>query len=297
MGRELYETFLAAREVFQEVDETLGENLSKIIFEGPEEALGQTQNTQPALMAVSLAVLRVLEKESNNDVWKNVKCVAGHSLGEYSALAAAGAMTIAQAAHLLRCRGEAMQRAVPAGEGALAAILGLDIETVLQIAEDARESNVCVVANDNAPGQVVLSGHRAAIDRAMALASIAGAKRSILLPVSVPSHCPLMLPAAEEMADVLGDTTFKAPKVPVIVNVTAQETTDPAAFKGHLIEQLTGRVRWRESVDTMFKNGVTTFVELGAGRVLSGLNKRIAPNATNMSIQGPQDIEAFLTRS
>ena len=302
MGKALADAFQPARDVFAQVDDALSQNLSKIIFEGPEAELTLTANAQPALMAVSLAVLRVLEAEAGLDLARDAKFVAGHSLGEYSALAAAGTFSIADAARLLRKRGEAMQAAVKVGEGAMAAILGLDFGAVAAVATEAArqlhlEAAVCQAANDNGGGQVVISGSRAAVEKAMELAKAGGAKRAILLPVSAPFHCALMHPAAEVMADALRETAMKAPVVPLIANVLAAPLSDPDEIRQRLVEQVTGTVRWRESVGYMAAQGVTTFYELGAGKVLSGLVKRIAPEAIGVSIGAPADVEAFRTRA
>jgi len=294
MGRELAEAFAEARAVFDEVDEALGEKLSAIMFEGPDETLRLTENAQPALMAVSLAVIRVLAARGVT-VGQHAAFVAGHSLGEYSALCAAGVFSIADTARLLKTRGRAMQQAVPVGEGAMAAILGLDLETVLQAANDAAQGEVCGVANDNAPGQVVISGHVAAVNRAIELLKAAGAKRALPLPVSAPFHCALMRSAADAMAEALATVTMAAPAVPLIANVTAQPTADPAAIRAHLVEQVTGMVRWTESVRwAAGEGGVETFYELGTGKVLTGLAKRIAPEATASAVNTPADIDALV---
>ncbi|MCQ4159742.1 ACP S-malonyltransferase [Roseomonas sp. GC11] len=299
MGRELAEAFAPAREVFEAVDETLKQNLSRLIFEGPAEELTLTANTQPALMAMSLAVLRVLEKEGGLDLKARVALVAGHSLGEYSALAAAGSLDIATAARLLRLRGEAMQKAVPAGLGAMAALLGAEMAQAQEICaraatapEGARE--VVEAANDNGGGQVVISGHRGAVERAVALAKAEGIKRAMLLPVSAPFHCSLMAPAADAMAEALAAVELRAPLVPVVANVTAAKATDPAEIRDLLVRQVTGTVRWRECVATMTGLGCDRFIEIGAGKVLSGLMKRLAPEAQAMSVGSPAEIEAFL---
>ena len=294
MGRDLAESFAAAREVFAEIDEALGQKLSQIIFEGPESALTLTENAQPALMAVSLAVLRVLEREGGFELGRGCAYVAGHSLGEYSALAAARAFTIADAARLLKKRGQAMQLAVPVGAGAMAALLGLELDAAREIAAAAAQGQVCSAANDNAAGQVVVSGDKAAVDRAVALAAERGGRRSILLPVSAPFHCALMAPAAAVMQEALAATAIAAPVVPLIANVTAGPVSDPASIRARLVEQVTGLVRWRESVLAMKALGVDSLVELGAGKVLAGLAKRIDREMTAVSIQGPADIEAFL---
>ena len=303
MGKELADAFAAARQVFEEVDDALGDNLTRLIFEGPEDELVLTQNAQPALMAVSLAVLRTLESEGGHRLPDMAAYVAGHSLGEYSALAAAGAIPLAETARLLRLRGLAMQRAVPVGEGAMAALLGLDLDDAVAVAEAAAggdgeagvEPGVCAAANDNAPGQVVLSGSKHSVEYANKLASERGAKRAIMLPVSAPFHCALMAPAAEEMAEALDDTEIRPPLVPVVANVTAQPVSDPATINRLLVEQVTARVRWRECVETLAAHGVETLAELGAGKVLTGLTRRINRDLAGVSVQGPGDIEAILT--
>ncbi|GJE74345.1 ACP S-malonyltransferase [Methylorubrum suomiense] len=293
MGKALAETSPAARAVFEEVDEALGQNLSRLMFEGPADELTLTANAQPALMAASLAVLRTLEAERGLDLARDAAFVAGHSLGEYSALAAAGAFSIADAARLLRIRGQAMQKAVAPGIGAMAALLGPDLETARTIAEEAAEGMVCGVANDNGAGQVVLSGHKEAVDRAMALAQSRGVRRAVLLNVSAPFHCALMAPAAETMKAALADVALKAPIVPVYANVTAGPLTEPAAIREALVVQVTGTVRWSESVAAMAEAGVDRFYELGAGKVLSGLVKRIAPGATASAVGTPDDVAAY----
>jgi [acyl-carrier-protein] S-malonyltransferase len=295
MGKALAETFPEARAVFAEVDEALGDSLSKVIFEGPLDTLTLTENAQPALMAVSLAVMRVLETRGIR-LGGNIAHVAGHSLGEYSALAAAGSFTIADAARLLRARGRAMQQAVPVGEGAMAALIGLDYEAAKAIADEAAEGEVCAAANDNAPGQVVVSGVRAAVERAVEIAKGRGAKRAILLPVSAPFHCALMAPAAKVMADAIATVELKAPAVPLVANVTARPESDPAAIRRNLIDQVTGTVRWRESIAWLAGAGTTLFVEVGAGKVLSGLAKRIAEGAEAISVGTPADIDAAVAR-
>jgi [acyl-carrier-protein] S-malonyltransferase len=297
MGKALAEAFPASRAVFEEVDAALGEPLSKLIFEGPEAELTLTANAQPALMATSLAALRALETEAGFDI-ASAAFVAGHSLGEYSALCAAGALTLADTARLLRLRGQAMQRAVPAGEGAMAAILGLDFAKVSAIALEAASAHylsaaICEAANDNGGGQVVISGTKAAVEKAMELAKAAGAKRALLLAVSAPFHCTLMTPAAEVMALALAQVTIVAPKPPLVANVTASPLTDPADIRSNLVKQVTGTVRWRESVAYMAGEGVTRFVEVGAGKVLAGLVKRIAEGASAISVGAPADVEAF----
>lgn len=294
MGKELAEAFPVARQLFEEVDDALEQRLSRLMFEGPIEDLTLTENTQPALMAVSLAVVRVLEGEAGMVLADRAPFVAGHSLGEYSALAAAGTLGVADAARLLKRRGVAMQRAVPVGEGAMAAILGLDLEAIQKIVREAAEDEVCATANDNAPGQVVVSGNAAAVERAMVLAKEQGAKRSILLPVSAPFHCALMEPAAAEMRDALGMVTLQAPRMSLVSNVTAGSVNDPEAIRRLLVEQVTGMVRWRESVLYLKDQGVSTLYELGAGKVLAGLTRRIDRELTGQSVGTPQDVEDLL---
>lgn len=298
MGRALHDAHPAARAVFAAVDAALGEPLSRLIFEGPAEDLTLTRNAQPALMATSLAALRALEAATGRPLAALAHYVAGHSLGEYSALAAAGALDLADAARLLRLRGEAMQDAVPSGEGAMAAILGLDAATVEAAAAEAAEAGgVCALANDNGDGQSVLSGDRAAVERAVAIAKARGAKRALLLQVSAPFHCALMAPAAERLAAALAEVRFRPPAVPLIANVTAEPVRDPAALPDLLRRQVTARVRWRESMATMRRLGVERLIELGAGKVLTGLARRDLPGAVLVSIQEPRDIEAFVAAS
>jgi [acyl-carrier-protein] S-malonyltransferase len=297
MGKELAAAFTEAREIFGEVDEALKQKLSVLMFEGPGETLVLTENAQPALMAVSMAVVEVLEKQGNVSIRNTARYVAGHSLGEYSALAAAGSLTVSDAARLLKTRGLAMQKAVPVGEGAMAALLGLDVDQAQEVASEASgNGEICATANDNAPGQVVVSGHRAAVERAIELAKAKGAKRALMLPVSAPFHCPLMKPAADVMAEALANTIIKSPAVPVIANVTAATVIDPDEIRRLLVEQVTAMVRWRESVHVMKEAGVDTLIELGAGKVLTGLTKRIDGELTGISLQAPQDIEDFLKR-
>jgi [acyl-carrier-protein] S-malonyltransferase len=291
MGKALADAFPAARAVFDEVDAALGEKLSTTIWEGPAETLQLTQNAQPALMAMSMATLRVLESEGIS-VAKDAAFVAGHSLGEYSALAAAGSLSITDTARLLRTRGLAMQKAVPVGAGAMAALLGLDYDTAVAVAEEAAQGEVCQAANDNGGGQVVVSGDKAAVDRAVEIAKTKGAKRAMLLPVSAPFHCRLMQPAADAMAQALAGVTINKPAVPLVSNVLASAITDPDEIRKRLVEQVTGTVRWRESVAWMASQGVTHFIEIGAGKVLSGLVKRIADGAVGVSVGGPNDIAA-----
>lgn len=289
MGKALAEAFAESRAVFDAVDEALGEKLSRLIWDGPEGDLTLTRNAQPALMAVSIAALRALEVRGI-DVPAHAAFVAGHSLGEYSALAAAGSLTLTDTARLLRIRGDAMQEAVAVGEGAMAAILGLDIEEVRDIAENAGQGDVCAAANDNAPGQVVVSGTRAAVERAIDIAKARGARRALPLPVSAPFHCALMAPAAEAMADALAAIDINPPAIPIVVNVLAEPLEDPAQIRQRLVEQVTGAVRWRESVEWMTAHGVTRLVEIGAGKVLSGLARRISPELTGMAAGTPDDI-------
>ena len=295
MGRALASAFASARRVFQEVDDALSQNLSRIMFEGPEGELTLTENAQPALMAASLAVTRVLEREGCVTLDGDSAFVAGHSLGEYSALAAAGAITIGDAARLLRLRGRAMQEAVPVGEGAMAALLGLGIEQGHSVAAEAAGADqVCAVANDNAPGQVVVSGHRQAVERAIAIARAHGARRSIALPVSAPFHSPLMAPAAEVMAEALDRVVLGSPIVPLVANISATATQDPTRIRRGLVEQVTAMVRWRESMLFLEQKGVEELVEIGAGRVLTGLAKRIAPDLAARSVGTPEEVESLI---
>lgn len=300
MGRDLAAAFAAAREVFEEVDETLKQKLSKLMFEGPAEELQMTENTQPALMAHSLAVLRVLEREAGISLQRMAFVVAGHSLGEYSALAAAGAFTVPDTARLLKLRGQAMQKAVPAGVGAMAALLGADMAQAIEICKEAApvpetgKLEVVQPANDNGGGQVVISGHRTAIERAIEVARTKNVKRAMLLPVSAPFHCSLMAPAADAMAEALEGTPPKAPLVPLVANVSAKRESEPGRIRSLLVEQVTATVRWRESVIAMTDMGVDRYIELGAGKVLTGLNKRIAPDASGISVGTPAEIEALL---
>jgi [acyl-carrier-protein] S-malonyltransferase len=299
MGAELAAAFPAARYVLEEIDDALKQRLSKLMAEGPEADLQLTENAQPALMAVSLAVVRVIEKEGNFELPKVARFVAGHSLGEYSALAAAGALGLADTARLLKRRGKAMQEAVPVGEGAMAALLGVDLDVAKEIAQAATKSpegrtEVCDPANDNAPGQVVVSGHATAIDRAIEIGKEKGARRSIKLPVSAPFHCALMKPAADVMAEALEKTAIAPPAIPLIANVTADVVTDPTSIRRYLVEQVTAMVRWRESVLTMKSHDVDTVVELGSGKVLSGLCKRIDPEVAGVSVGTPAEVEALL---
>lgn len=291
MGREFYDNFPVVREVFEEVDEALQQRLSKLILEGPIEDLSLTENTQPALMAVSMGIGRLLQKEDGAAI---PTFLAGHSLGEYTALCYGGALSLADTAKLLKFRGQAMQRAVPLGEGAMSAILGLELEAVETIATEAAEQEVCVVANDNCPGQVVISGTASAVVRANELATQKGAKRALLLPVSVPSHSPLMAPAAEEMKAQLTEVNLSTTHTPIIANVTARPITNALNIQELLIKQLTDRVRWRESIENMVQLGVTTIIEIGAGKVLTGLVKRTCPDIVTLAINTPADLDAFL---
>ncbi|WP_407181164.1 ACP S-malonyltransferase [Bradyrhizobium sp. STM 3562] len=292
MGKALADAFPAARAVFDEVDAALSEKLTSIMWDGPAETLQLTENAQPALMAVSMAALRVLESEAGFAVGRDAAYVAGHSLGEYSALAAAGSLSISDAARLLRARGLAMQKAVPVGVGAMAALLGLDYEAAVAVAQEAAQGQVCQAANDNGGGQVVVSGDKAAVDRAVEIAKAKGAKRAMLLPVSAPFHCRLMQPAADAMAKALSEVTINKPASPVVSNVLAAPISDPDEIRRRLVEQVTGTVRWRESVAYMAAHGVIRFFEIGAGKVLTGLVKRIAEGAVGIAVGGPNDIAA-----
>jgi [acyl-carrier-protein] S-malonyltransferase len=288
MGRALADAYPAAKAVFDEVDAALGENLSSLIWDGAIEDLTLTANAQPALMATSLAALRAMEAEGH--AVTDAAYVAGHSLGEYSALAAAGALSIADTARLLRIRGRAMQEAVPVGMGAMAALLGLDFAAAAEVAAEAAQGQVCQAANDNDPAQVVVSGHREAVERALDIAKAKGAKRALLLPVSAPFHCALMQPAADVMRDALAAVTIHAPQVPLVANVRAEAVTDPDQIRALLVEQVTGSVRWRESVSWMAAQGVTEFWEIGAGKALSGMVKRIAKDSVTRAIGTPEDV-------
>ncbi|QCG98465.1 ACP S-malonyltransferase [Azospirillum sp. TSA2s] len=294
MGRELAEAFEVARHTFEEVDDALNQRLSRLMVEGPEADLTLTENAQPALMAVSVAVMRVLASEGGVDLSKHATFVAGHSLGEYSALCAAGAFSLGDTARLLKLRGQAMQKAVPVGKGAMAALLGADLDQAQAIAADAAQGEVCSIANDNSVGQVVISGSADAIDRAIALAAERGLKRSVRLPVSAPFHCSLMQPAADAMAEALANVTISAPVVPVVANVTASAVSDPNAIRRLLVEQVTGMVRWRECVLSMKEQGVERLVEVGSGKVLAGLTKRIDKDLAAVSVGTPADVESFL---
>ena len=296
MGRDLAENFTEAKELFEEVDDALNVSLSKLMFEGVESDLNLTENTQPALMAVSMAVIRILKKQGNIDVADIVSYIAGHSLGEYSALTAAGSIDVADTARLLRLRGQAMQRAVPVGKGAMAAILGLsfeDVKEMTQKASDGGEETV-QVANDNSDGQVVVSGHVGAVEAAVTIATQCGAKKAVILPVSAPFHCNLMASAAQEMATALADTDIRPPRIPVISNVLARPVSDPCDIRRLLVDQITGMVRWRESVKWMSENGVEDIAEIGAGKVLCGLIRRIDRNIKTQTVGTPEQIETFL---
>lgn len=298
MGRDLAASFAAARQVFEEVDEVLKQKLTKLMFEGPADELTLTENAQPALMAVSLAVLRVLQTEGGVNLKDKISLAAGHSLGEYSALAAVESFSVAEAAKLLKLRGQAMQKAVPPGIGAMAALLGVELELAREICAEAQAGlkgqETVAVANDNGGGQVVISGHKDAVEQAMEIAKARGVKRAMLLPVSAPFHCALMAPAAEAMAEAFEKPPPRPPILPIIANVTAAKVNDPLQIRDLLVQQVTATVRWRESIDEMVKLGVTHFYEIGAGKVLSGLVKRIAPDATATATSTPADIEALL---
>ncbi|MBX2835155.1 MAG: ACP S-malonyltransferase [Micavibrio sp.] len=296
MGKDLAESYAEAREVFQEVDEALGQNLSKMMFAGDEADLNMTENTQPALMAVSVAVMRVLEKQGGWALADKASFVAGHSLGEYAALTAAGSFALSDAARLLKLRGQAMQKAVPVGVGSMAAIIGPSLEDVRKIAEDAAQGDVCEAANDNSVGQVVISGHKDAIARAVEIATERGAKRAVILPVSAPFHCALMQPAAVAMEEALADTAVNAPSVPVVANVTAEAVSDADQIRKLLVQQVTGAVRWRESVIWMREQGVEQMVEVGAGKVLSGLARRIDREIECFNVGASADIDAALEK-
>jgi len=294
MGQALAEAFPAAREVFEEVDEALKQKLSKLMWAGPESDLVLTENAQPAIMAASLAVVRVLQKDAGLDFARHARLAAGHSLGEYTALAAVGAFTLADAARLLKTRGRAMQEAVPVGEGAMSALLGIEIDPADAAAKEAAaEGGICVIANDNAPGQVVISGSAATVARAGEIAKTKGAKRAMALAVSAPFHCPLMKPAADRMREALAQVTIRPPAIPIVANVTAAEVSEPEAIRRLLVEQVTGRVRWRESVAAFRNLGVDTTVEAGGGKVLTGMVKRIDKELATIALDSPADIEAF----
>ncbi|WP_085933284.1 ACP S-malonyltransferase [Enhydrobacter aerosaccus] len=294
MGADLAGAFETARDVFGEVDEALKQNLSKLMREGPESELVLTENAQPALMAVSMAVVRIIEKDGGKPLPALASHVAGHSLGEYSALAAAGALAVSDAARLLKLRGQAMQKAVPVGIGAMAALLGIELEPAQDACREAAQGEIVAVANDNGGGQVVVSGHKGAVERTIEAAKAKGCKRGMLLPVSAPFHCPLMQPAADAMQAALEKVTLQTPRVPLVSNVLAAEITNPADIKERLVEQVTGLVRWRESVQYMRSAGVDTLVECGSGKVLSGLVKRIDKEMVGLALNTPADIEAFL---
>ena len=294
MGKELAQAFRDARDVFEEVDEALKQNLMRLMFEGPEDELTLTENAQPALMAMSLAVMRVLARQGNVEVAEACQFVAGHSLGEYSALAAAGGLAVGEAAVLLKRRGLAMQDAVSVGEGAMAALLGLDVDEVGAVVAEAAQGDVCETANDNAPGQVVVSGSRTAVERAVALAGERGARKCVMLPVSAPFHCALMAPAAEVMEDALSDAALQTPLVPLISNVSAEAVSDADAIRRLLVEQVTAMVRWRESVLYMKESGVEELVEIGVGAVLTGLARRIDRDLSRFTVGTPDGIESFL---
>jgi [acyl-carrier-protein] S-malonyltransferase len=294
MGSDLAQAFATARDVFQEVDEALKQNLSKLMREGPESDLVLTENAQPALMAVSMAIARILEKDGGKPLTALASHVAGHSLGEYSALAAAGALQLADAARLLKLRGQSMQKAVPVGVGAMAALLGIELEPAQEACKEAALGEVVAVANDNGGGQVVVSGHKAAVERTIEVAKTKGAKRGMLLPVSAPFHCSLMQPAADAMKAALETVPLATPRMPLVANVLASEVTEPTAIKQRLVEQVTGLVRWRESVQYMKSQDVEMLVECGSGKVLSGLVRRIDKDMTGLALNTPADIEAFL---
>jgi [acyl-carrier-protein] S-malonyltransferase len=296
MGQALAEAFAPARDLLDEIDEALSQHLSRLMFDGPESELMLTENAQPALLAASLAVVRVLESDGAFDIGRHALYVAGHSLGEYSALAAARALSVRDAARLVKRRGQAMQKATPVGLGAMAALLGIDIETAREIADVVAEGQVCAVANDNGPGQIVISGHREAVERAVALSAARGARRSIMLPVSAPFHSPLMAPAAEVMAEALAETRIDPPLARLVANVTAVPTSDPAEIRGLLVAQVTRMVRWRESVQRFAAAEVEEVVELGAGRVLAGLVKRIDRALPAISVGTPSEVEVFVKR-
>lgn len=294
MGVALAEASAAAREVFEEVDDAISQPLFRLMKEGPESDLVLTENAQPALMAVSMAVMRVMEREGGFDLIRSARYVAGHSLGEYSALAAAGSIGLSDTARLLKLRGQAMQRAVPLGQGAMAALLGLSLEDAAAVAEAAAQGEVCRAANDNAEGQVVVSGSSAAIDRAVEIAKERGAKKAMRLQVSAPFHCPLMQPAADEMAEALGNVAISAPKVPLIANVTASAVDDPERIRALLVQQVTSMVRWRESVLYMRDNGIEELAEIGSGKVLATMTRRIDRSVSARAVNTPDDVEAFL---
>jgi len=295
MGKDLADAFPVAKETFQKVDDVLGQNLSGLMFDGEEAELNLTENTQPALMAVSMAVMNVLTTQGGISLQDHCAYVAGHSLGEYSALTAASTLDIADTAKLLKLRGQAMQQAVPVGVGSMAAIIGMDLDQVQEIAQEASQAdNICEVANDNSVGQIVISGHKEAIEKAVALATEKGAKKAVILPVSAPFHCSLMAPAAKAMKDALAQTDMKAPIVPVVANVTANAQSNPDDLRGLLVDQVTGMVKWRDSVSWMVQQGVTEMVEIGAGKVLNGLVRRIDRNIQCQAIGTVEQIEGYL---
>ena len=294
MGKDLSETFPEAKEIFQEIDDALSQKLTQLMFEGPENDLNLTENTQPALMAVSLAVINVLVHQGGLDMKNTLSYVAGHSLGEYSALTAAGGLDVATCARLLKLRGQAMQAAVPVGIGSMAAILGLDFKDVEDIAKSVSDENICEPANDNSTGQVVVSGHKEAVELAVEKAKQAGAKKAVTLPVSAPFHCTLMAPAAQKMATALADTNIRPPVVPLVCNVTAKAETEPATIRRLLVDQVTQKVRWRESTQWMIEQGATEFYEIGAGKVLSGLIKRINRDVATTSVGSPEQVETMI---
>lgn len=294
MGKDLSEAFPEAKEIFQEIDDALSQKLTQLMFEGPENELNLTENTQPALMAVSLAVMNVLVRQGGLDIKNTLSYVAGHSLGEYSALTAAGGLDVATCARLLKLRGQAMQAAVPVGIGSMAAILGLDFKDVEDITKSVSDENICEPANDNSTGQVVVSGHKEAVELAVEKAKEAGAKKAVTLPVSAPFHCTLMAPAAQKMATALADTDIRPPVVPLVCNVTAQAETEPATIRRLLVDQVTHKVRWRESTQWMIDQGASEFYEIGAGKVLSGLIKRINRDVTTASIGTPEQVESMI---
>lgn len=296
MGKDLAAAFPDAKHTFEEVDDALGQNLTKLMFEGPDDELNLTENTQPALMAMSMAVVRVLTRQGGFNLQDVCGYVAGHSLGEYSALTAAQSLELPDTARLLKLRGQAMQEAVPVGKGAMAAILGLEFDDVKAIAAEAAGEEVCQAANDNSPGQVVVSGHKAAVEAAVALATEKGAKKAVTLPVSAPFHCTLMAPAAQKMAYALADTDIRPPQVPVVANVTAQAVTEPSEIRSLLVDQITGVVRWRESVLWMKEQGVSEMIELGAGKVLSGLVRRIDREIESSSVGTPEQLEELIKK-
>lgn len=295
MGLEFYQNFAAAREVFEEVDEALQQKLSQLIFTGNLEELTLTENTQPALMATSMAIIRTLEQELGQPIYQKITLVAGHSLGEYTAHCAAQTFSLSDTARLLRLRGQSMQQAVPLGQGAMAAILGLEIDAVEQLAHEAAQGEVCVIANDNSPGQVVLSGHKGAIERAIPLATASGAKRALSLAVSAPFHSPLMQPAAQAMREAFSQTSYRDPAIPILANVTTLPVHGAEQAISLLVDQVTARVRWRESMAHMKDLNITHVIEVGAGKVLTGLMKRIVPDIQALAINTPQDMDSFLT--